>query len=247
MARQRVEKETDLGAPLRDWLQDWGWTVYAEVQLRSNDVRADIVALRNGLIWVIEIKRSASLDLLAQLRNWQHRAHYLSAAIPGWIAGRHRSIRYGEGNVFSDCLTLYGAGLLGIWPDRSVIRADSEPRWQHDAGPAEEIIAPKLHRLPEQHRDYLIARLHPEQQAYVPGSAVTEGFSTPFTRTMRQASAFVAEHPGCTVDELAAGVAHHYAGTATAKSCFLHWARSDLMAGVQVRIESRRARFYPET
>ena len=49
-------KETEIAEIVIDWLEKQHWDVYQEVPVNSGF--ADIFAVRNGLVWVIETKTS---------------------------------------------------------------------------------------------------------------------------------------------------------------------------------------------
>lgn len=69
-------RERDLYAPVRDWLQSNGWTVYPEV------FEADLVAVRGNEITAVELKPGmhGTLDRQLQLRSqW---ADWVYAAVP---------------------------------------------------------------------------------------------------------------------------------------------------------------------
>src|SRR4030065_1326652 len=71
-------KETDLAKPVINWLLDQHWEVYQEVQY-SGPI-ADIVAVRHGIMWIIECKTSYGFTVLQQASQWA--VHYRSVAIP---------------------------------------------------------------------------------------------------------------------------------------------------------------------
>jgi Holliday junction resolvase len=49
-------KEIDIGKALVEWLNVQHWDVYQEVKIYSHI--ADVVAVRNGIVWIIECKTS---------------------------------------------------------------------------------------------------------------------------------------------------------------------------------------------
>ena len=78
----RWENEAALVAAVSRWLTDSGWTPYHEVTTGGGCPRADIVATRGPLIWVIEAKLSLSLAVMAQGKRWVGRSHLVSVAVP---------------------------------------------------------------------------------------------------------------------------------------------------------------------
>ena len=81
-------RETDLYAPVRDFLAAQGFTVRAEVH------RCDVAATRGGDLVIVELKVALSLELLAQAVKRQRLTDtvYLAVPRPGTRAP-HRLIR----------------------------------------------------------------------------------------------------------------------------------------------------------
>jgi len=102
-------KETDLYAPVKQWLENKGYEVYAEVQLSACGPIADVVAVKAGPeVVIVELKTMFGLPLLEQTHKRRHLAHWIYAAVPapkdtGWRHG----YRY---------LELDGTGLLQVFP-----------------------------------------------------------------------------------------------------------------------------------
>ena len=73
-------KESDLFNPIKEWLEDRNYEVFAEVAAFRG--RADVVGRINKCICVVEMKTSLSLDVIEQAINWKPYAHYIYIAIP---------------------------------------------------------------------------------------------------------------------------------------------------------------------
>lgn len=85
MTPRSTIRETDLYAPLRDYLTAQGYTVRAEVK------GCDITATKGDALIIIELKRSMTLTLLAQAAQRQRVADSVYVAVPrppGGAAGR---------------------------------------------------------------------------------------------------------------------------------------------------------------
>ncbi|MBO9609180.1 MAG: hypothetical protein J7639_24715 [Paenibacillaceae bacterium] len=100
-------KETELFPPLKQWLEERGYDVYAEVGSGRAGGRADIVAVAGPAVAVVEMKVSLSLDLIAQAVRWRPYANYVYVAIPG--SHKRRTHNYGE-----MILRREGIGLLEV-------------------------------------------------------------------------------------------------------------------------------------
>ena len=77
-----VGKEAELAAHVEQYLVDEKWQVYKEVQPFSQGKRADIVAVRGRLVWIIECKARSSFEVIEQALKWKSFAHYVSVAVP---------------------------------------------------------------------------------------------------------------------------------------------------------------------
>lgn len=58
--------------------------MYQEVKNLRTGHRADIIAVKDELRWVIELKLSLSLRLIEQAVSWKKYAHFVSIAVPNW-------------------------------------------------------------------------------------------------------------------------------------------------------------------
>ena len=72
--------EIELAEKVIGWLEAQHWDVYQEVQPFDRGSVADIVAIQNNLIWIIEVKCSLSLAVLEQATGWLGFAHFISVA-----------------------------------------------------------------------------------------------------------------------------------------------------------------------
>lgn len=211
------KSESELAKVVIEWLQDYGWEVYQEVQLERYGKTADIIAKQNGLIWVIECKLSNSLSVIEQAEYWSCFAHYSSVAVP-----------YSrDSKIFDKVLKWLGIGKI----------------CPCNFGTSEEIKS-VLHRksytkiwdmiLSEDHKTFAEA-----------GNSSGEKL-TPFTRTCRDILYEVKKSPGLTIKDLLEKVKTHYRTPSTARSCILKWAELGKIKGVKVVRENNRIKFYAE-
>lgn len=68
-------KETDLFEPVKNWLSEKGWEVFAEVS--GGMGIADIVGKQHPLYCVVEMKTSLSHDVIDQAIRWYGSAQYI--------------------------------------------------------------------------------------------------------------------------------------------------------------------------
>lgn len=99
-------KESDLYDPIKQWMEERGFTVFPEVECRRAGGRADIVVTSGPLVGVVEMKQSLSLDLLDQALRWRGFANYI------WIAIPYRKNGYRQ--FVNMVLRDYGIGVLFV-------------------------------------------------------------------------------------------------------------------------------------
>lgn len=76
------ESEEVVAARIVEWLQNQDFDVYQEVQIASYSKRADIVAKRGRLIYVVEVKTNFSLAAVQQASKWAGLANMVSIGLP---------------------------------------------------------------------------------------------------------------------------------------------------------------------
>jgi hypothetical protein len=128
--KPKIASEAALAEVVTTWLRADGWRTYHEVELPRSG-RADIVAVRRGLVWIVETKLQAGLEVLDQALDRQRAgAHGVVVAVPGGpaalrlaaIAGRLGVgvLAVEEGTYYDGRLRTPQTGLhpvLKVWPD----------------------------------------------------------------------------------------------------------------------------------
>lgn len=214
--------ERDVAIPVMEWLKADGWDCYPEANVHYFNERADIAAVRNGKLWIVEAKTSLSLQLLDQAYKWTYKAHFVSVAIP-W---RRRDIPM----IASQFLKTNKIGLITVY--------------KHSV---EAHIGPGVNRSAHAYAKRVISGLHPDMKRYVPGTPATEGYSTPFRRTINEAVRFIYKHPGCSIKDVMNGINHHYLSDATARSCVPKWLRELESDRIRAEVKGRKLLFYPKS
>ena len=129
MKRPKIASEAALAEVVTTWLRVDGWRTYHEVELPRGG-RADIIATRRGLVWIVETKLQAGLEVLDQALDRQRAgAHGVLVAVPSGpaavrlatIAGRLGVgvIAVEEGTYYDGHLRTAQTGLhavLKVWP-----------------------------------------------------------------------------------------------------------------------------------
>lgn len=230
--------ETAVAAPVVRWLQGFGWNVYQEVQIHSLGAVADIVAERDGRVWVVETKTRLCLDLLGQALSWRRYAHWSSVAFP---QTKHRA-----GFEFAEaaCRT-HGIGML-------------EVRLGDDSDSVSERLAPDMlrgrkageyaRRWWSKDLDRMRAALVPERIDFAEAGNATGLRWTPWQGTCAEVHRFVTQNPGVTVSEMVKAMGQcHYASSSTARVSLAKWALLGKIRNVRAERDGRKIRLYPET
>lgn len=192
--------EVRLASALIAVLTEDGWDCYSEVQIESYGHRADVVAVKNGLVWVFECKLAATMDVLGQALRWVGKAHYVSICTPD---GKSNSPGSNRGKFIVDWINHHGIGWYPL--DVSVVEdAINNPRphrrrlTEHACNYSYVNLAPRLNRAAHEQAKKLRDGLHKDMNNYVAGSGGT-AYSTPFKRTMQHIDQHLQSSPACGV------------------------------------------------
>ncbi len=225
MATRRFQTEEQLAAAAVGWLGDYGWDVYQEVQVQRNRPVADLVAVRHGIVWILEAKLSLSLTLLEQVWAWRGCAHYLSLLLP-------RARREPRGYRFTtELLRGQGVGWLevGGTVDCPAVQTRLKPAVYRQARVAE-----------------LVGRLHERQKTYAPAGNNRSRRWTPFQQTCEALREAVVAEPGVALTEALDRITHHYRSRQAAYSSLTKWLKQGVVTGLHLRLVDDRLRLYPD-
>jgi hypothetical protein len=195
--------------------------------------RADIVATRGPVLWVIEVKQSLGFRVLDQALEWRERssATWVSVAVP--------TVRVRSDFLEEACRRI-GIGLLAV----------TEPCLQHAR--VRERIAPVTFR-PRQSRGTCFVRGYwkhdrewanldiVEEYDAAAGNAESDYWS-PYRQTCRNLFTYVKLHPGCLFKEAMDQTSHHYGSASCARSAMSHWLRQGRVPGISMVKEGGRLR-----
>ena len=170
-------KEIDLAKSVVNWLVEQHWDVYQEVQFNYGGSIADIVAVRHGVMWIIESKISYGFAVLQQASRWS--VHYRSVAVPNEIYHHHRDYRVAE--------YYYRVGVLEVNPKY-------EDVW-------EIVKAPLAYRKNNMVK-YYYSKLVELHKTFAPAGSKGGQHLTPYKRTMMEVKKTIENNPGCTIKDL---------------------------------------------
>jgi len=224
----KFASEAEMAKIVVQHLRDNEWEVYQEVQPPHSHATADIVATRGAIVWIIECKRSMSIDLLAQAWEWHGWAHRVSIAVPALRMG------HGRRAFLKRITTDYGIGWLSVQQPGS--------RYAALTG-VKQLVGPRFQRKLRgtSMRDCLTER----HKTYAQAGQAKGRIWTPFKDTCEKVARVAKAKPGILLGDLLKEIDHHYSSDASAKSQISKLAREGVIDGVEVRKEKRRLRVYP--
>lgn len=225
-------KETDLAAAVVTYLRDLDWDVHQEVG-GAYGSRADIVAVRGALLYVVEVKTTLGLAVLGQAYEWLHQANYVSVAVP-W--GRRQSP---DRLCARRILDAWGVGLLLVSLNGGYDGATTTH--------VEQDTPPRLcRRVPFERTSRLRGMLCEGTRTYAAAGNAEGKFWSAFKQTCDEVRRAVEQAPGLTTKEVVTAIQHHYSSDATARGALLKWLWLGKIPGVRGEGE-RPVRWYPKT
>jgi hypothetical protein len=229
MPKRPKISEVELAKKIIEWLELNGWEVFQEVRKEWGQPIADIVARKDGVIWVIETKTSFTLDVMEQADYWKGRANMVSIGIPSGTTRGHKDHAFR-----TKVCELLGIGILTLdheYDTRysyhpSGIREKLQPFKVISAYNWDKILKPE-------HKDYCEA-----------GATSAQHRFTPFRSTVDQLIVVVRDNPGITLKDAIVLIKHHYQKNATAVACLTKFICNGVIKEIEVRFEDRKSKLY---
>ena len=191
-------KESDVAEVVVNYLESRDWDVYQEVQFRPGSAVADIVAVKDKQMWIIETKISLGFTVLAQAEKWQ--CHYRSIAVLRSTRGNDKGRRL----AYKVCRNYLGIGIMEVLPS------------DHDIWV---VVGPQLQVGIDTFVENQRRILDPLHKNFAKAGSSGSGHLTPYKATMIEVKEFIGSHPGCTLAEIIDHVGKaHYAHEASAKN-----------------------------
>ena len=219
--RTKNNPEIEVARPVVTYFESIGYTVYKEVQY-NHGARADIVAVHDGRVVVVECKTTLGLAVMEQALFWRGLAHWVYVAVP-------QSRQVPTGRRFAErVLRDYGIGCFRVDTLNQQCRAASEPVMNRKAK-----VKALIDSLSEQQRTYSDA-----------GNARSE-YWTPYRQTCLNLRWYVDRNPGCSLKDAIADIRHHYSSPGVARSSLLKWIESGSVPGVKLERDGKKVSLYP--
>ncbi len=208
-------KEIELAKRVIAYLEDHKWDVYQEVQSRQFGKVADIVAVQNNVVWIIECKTNFGLKVLEQANNWYGYANYISIATPP-----------NKTNKFIEDFMIYkGIGHISIT--------------EYDYY---EKIKPYLNR--KAYTKKVLSILNEKHKTFAEAGNNERKHFTPFQNTVLEIQRVVKNKQGILFNDLIKEINHHYKTSSTAKSCLKQWIETGVIKNIFIRKEDNLLRVY---
>lgn len=191
-------REVDVAKPMVEYLKAIGYGVYQEVEIASG--RADIIAVRGDILWIIEVKTSLSLALIEQAYNRVRvaTAHYVSVAIPNsklnsFAISLLKEKGIGVFVVDVELASRYSDGTYGEYSDCEY----------YGYMPIREKCKPVLNKCVNSKRlQYLKNSLCEEMKTYCNAGSAGGGQWTKFKATVESLKKIVRDNSGMTLREI---------------------------------------------
>lgn len=224
--------EVDIAKPVVEYLNEKGWSVYQEVETISGI--ADIVAVLNKRLWIIEVKNSLSLSLLAQADRWLYRAHWVSVAFP--MAKHIGSMTEGRRYAIK-ILEERGIGTIVVDFARKSVAVS-----EYQGTPARMFRRP----LPGSVR-FIRDNLKEQQKTFAEAGSRGGAHWTRYKDSCSRIRRFVRYNEGVSVKELVDELGKlHYATGSSARHSISTMAREGHVPGVVARHEDGKLRLFIE-
>jgi len=223
--------EVEIARPVVEYLDDRGWEIYQEVETLHGI--ADIIAVLDKKVWVVEVKNSLSLSLLAQAKRWIHSAHWVSIAIPT----KSQTLPTTEARRFAmDILEDMGIGTFVV--DFS--------RFKKGIVSDHLSIRPRMFRRPNIGSvRYIREHLVPQQKHFAPAGSKGGAHWTEYKDSCIRIESFVRRNKGCLVKELTDELGQlHYANMSSARHSISAMARGGHVPGVVTRTVKGKLRLF---
>lgn len=226
--------ETALGPPIKTWLEERGWTVYQEVELHTQGKRADIVGEKGSHLFVVELKKSMGLDVIAQAVHWRPYAHHVAVAVPvkmvKMFGRRHADHGDDARKLAGQVLEWKCLGLFEV--ERHVYRISGGTEERLEVH--ERRIAP----FKQDVREGLQKRLVPERKDFAEAGNADAKRWTSFKATCEKLRKYVECNGPCELSVAIKDIQHHYSNNASARAALIGMFRKGVIKGLILDTET---------
>jgi hypothetical protein len=195
--KNQFKTEAELAEAVVAWLCDMGWTVYKEVLIQKSGKIADIVAVKDSEVWIVESKLIYGSKVLEQSYYMKDYSDYISVAIPN-----------AKENLVLDFFAKHqGIGVLEVHSNGGntefanyVFRKEMEVKNNN----------PRF-------KSQLLESLHEDQKLSIAGSK-GGGYVTPYKLTIDRIKEYLTKNGPKSINDIVQNVPHHYSNNSSAKA-----------------------------
>jgi hypothetical protein len=213
MKIEKFNSEIELAEKVVIWLKEQGWIIYQEVTYESI---ADVVAIKNDVIWIIECKTSFGLKIINQALNWIGCANFISIAIP--------------------YLSSYNQKRISNYLPIGIIEVKKESNNNHYINVVKE--APEQEDISE--LNYFKKRLYEKQKTWAKAGNNQGKRHTAFQDTVEQIYNYLKLNPGSTLKQIITNIHHHYHKDQTAQCAISQWISKGIIKNIIVHREGKK-------
>ena len=224
-------KETEVAAIVVEWLEFNNWGVFKEVAINGSggERRIDIVAVKDGIMWGLEVKSSFCFKVICQANNWKNNLHKVSVVVPSFHLQKkdHSDLRLAE----SICKDFLDFGLIQVnTSSKYQSRRDDEIYFSN-------VIKVSHDPLPKPPKSKL-PKLYEEQKISEAGNNKSE-FHTVFKGTVTKVNNFLADKEECNFTQMLETIGHHYSSMSSAKTQLAKFVGGKLIPGFKIEKRGR--------
>jgi hypothetical protein len=192
--KSQFESEAELARIVIKYLESNNWEVFKEVKPKNLNTIADIVAIKDKKIWIIETKLIYGTKVLEQAYKWTKYAHYVSVAVP---LNKQYSF------VLEHFRKSFGIGKLFVHHNESI----------KEKGFISEKEPPQFNNTLLETEIW--SSLHSRQKDSIAG-AKGGGYITPYKLTIEKVKKFLEYNPKSNVYKIVNAIDHHYSNNSVA-------------------------------
>jgi len=206
--------ERELAAPVISHLQENGFDVWQEVRFTWGNPIHDIVAVKDGRVYIIECKLSLTLGVLSQAYFAQHSAHVTYIAVPAPDKSRRSRMAYLDRRFPLKVCAKFGIGVFYVHPrpdwatDKIVHHVSTEMLPEMTGFSEDELYIQQMKNLKDIPR------------AFCEAGGKGGGYFTPYKATMKNVQDIITQFPGINISSIISELKgkHHYAHDTSARS-----------------------------
>lgn len=204
--------EKELALPVIHHLKEHGFDVWQEVKF-GGPIH-DLVAVKGGLVYIVECKLSLTLGVMAQAYFSQHSAHITYIAVPAPDITRRNRMSYLDRRFPLEVCRKFGIGVFYV---------SVRPDWMSDSvftSVSIEIPPPQTGSPDDSLYKEQMKNLSVIPKAYCEAGGNTGGYYTPYKGTMKNVQDIITTFPGIGISTIIAKLKgrHHYAHDQSARS-----------------------------